>query len=63
MNHGCSRFDHIEDSDEDQAPKDEPEEVEPEEPNNPSEEQRRELKLKFFGHTAFGQMAVAVGTV
>ena len=51
--HWTVRFDHIEDSDEDQAPKEEPPEepMDPDEPHSVSEEQRRELKLKCHGKT------------
>ena len=44
------RFDHIEDSDDDkEAEQPEEEPRHPEEPNNPTDEQRRDLKLKFPG--------------
>ena len=44
------RFDHIEDSDDDKEPPPPEEEPRhPEEPNNPTDEQRRDLKVKFPG--------------
>lgn len=48
--HLTCRFDHIEDSDDDkEAEQPEEEPRHPEEPNNPTDEQRRDLKLKFPG--------------